>query len=193
MDVLDFFSSGMQDGGRYEDGASRSDNGRIRLCDPSGSSCPHPHPYGLFTDTGTTSGADGNMLDTLRLSVPTAVETVFFSTANVDALQEALRHAVYTASGQDKLVVGRQSDVELGIVMRATYFAEDRRGRAMSVTQHVVQLNKAVLAFCVPTVLNEARMYLAYRQSILRLPVPMVAPQIESQKGSRQTGLSRFF
>lgn len=191
MDVLDFFSSAQDEGGRYEDGASRPDNGRVRMCDPSGD-CTPGKAYGLFTDTGQTTSADGNMLDSLKLCLPTDVEKAFFSNANVDALQLALRHDVYRASGQDKLVVGRQSDVELGIVMRASYFSEDRRGGSTTVTQHVAQLNKAVLSFCVPTVLSEARMYLTYRENIQKMPIPLTRGSIASQKGSRQIGLSRF-
>lgn len=183
MDVLDFYVGGENDA----DGTSqaRDRNGRLTMCDAAG--CPRATPYGLFTDSGRTTGADGVMLDSLRhVDIATSeVALVFFARENVDALQLALRRGVNTASGRENIVVGRQSDVELGIIMRSRYFSETRK-HSMSLAQHVAYLNREVLAFCIPTVLNEARMYLAYRHSIERMPVPIDRGVVESMKGSRQ-------
>lgn len=189
---MNFFLGDEENGERSEDINRLGNNGRVRLCDENG--CTRAAPYGLFTMDGRTSSTDGNMLDSLRrMNIATSVvATAFFSNQNVDALQTALRHAVFRASGQEKLVVGRQSDIELGIIMRSTYLS-DNGPASTPLKEHVAELNKRVMAFSVPTVLNEARMYMTYRQSIQKMPVPMQWGAIASQKGSRQLGLTKFF
>lgn len=180
MDVLQFLAG--------NDGAQVT-NGRVKLFQDSPAT-----PYGLFTADGKTTSQDGVMTDSLRqVDIDSSVVgNVFFARENVEALQLALRHGVYKASGREKITVGRQSDVELGIIMRSTYFEETRKP-SMTLSQHVVVLNRKVLSFCVPRVLNEARGYLVYRESIQSLPTPMAWGSIETMKGSRQIIGSRLY
>lgn len=164
-------------------------NGRVQL--DSDSRAPS---YGLFNMDGKTSSEDGQMLDSLRqVDIGSSVVAqVFFSKSNVDGLQTALRSGVYKASARERLVVGRQSDVELGIIMRSTYFSETRRP-SMPVSEHVAALNHRVLDYCIPRVLREARGYLVYRSSIQSLPVPLARGTVESMKGTRQIFGSRLY
>lgn len=191
MDALDFYMAADGDVQGNEDGVDRVLNGRVRLGE--GLHCTRATPYGLFTDSGTTTSADGAMTESLRMVeiASSNVATVFFSKSNIESLQLALRHGVYKASGANKIVVSRQSDIELGIIMRAKYFACNRKG-TMTVSQHVAEINRNVLAFCIPTVLNEAMMYLSYRHSIQRLPTLMDRGTLATQKGSKQIPMMRF-
>lgn len=181
MDVQQFLGAG-------SDGAQVA-NGRVKLDKDSRAT-----PYGLFTMNGQTTCQDGSMLDSMRqIDIDSSgVGRVFFGLANVEALQLALRHGVYKASGREKLIVSRQSDVELGIIMRSTYFAETRKP-SMTVTQHVDALNLTVLGYCIPRVLHEARGYLVYRSSIQSLPAPLARGAIAGMKGSRQIVSSRLY
>ncbi|MEW5315071.1 MAG: hypothetical protein WDW38_006523 [Sanguina aurantia] len=192
MDKWDFFV-GDGDGSRDEDDSGRVTNGRIRLNDGgrSGNGGGSTAPYQLFSTQGTLSsrGHDGD----LRRYLPTQedgqslVGRNFFSAANREALQQALRHGVYRASGQDKMVVGRQSDLELGIIMRSA-FLKLTRNTDDGAAQQLRAMNDYVLDFSIPVVLQEARMYLTYRRDISTLPIPLERGQIMSQKGSRQMG-----
>lgn len=170
-----------------------TNNGRVGLCDDRG--CARATPYGLFTFDGKTSSADGDMRDSLRrMNIATsAAATAFFSKQNVDALQVALRHAVYRESGQEQLVVGRQSDIELGIIMRSIYLSDTSQSNSESLKHHIAELNRQVMAFCVPTVLNEARMYMSYRQCLQKMPIPLEWGAMASMKGSKFLALKTLF
>lgn len=186
MDKWDFFL-GDGDGDRDEDDKGMITNGRVRL--QSGGSSSGTAPYQLFSTEGTSDGQakDGD----LRAFLPhlgngsSVVARTFFSEANRESLQQSLRFGVYKASGMDRMVVGRQSDLELGIIMQGT-FSKLTRNSDEGAAQQINAMNSSVLAYCVPLVLQEARMYLTYRRDISTLPVPLERGQIMSQKGSRQ-------
>lgn len=119
---------------------------------------------------------------------------LFFDAANVDALQEAIRYRVFVESG-GRFTIGRQSDLELGIIMRSIYL-QDTSGRdataaragtaaGIDAVEHVRRLNRAVLEFCVPRVLEEVRMNKQYIADVSSLPVPMARGELATSKGSR--------
>lgn len=186
MDGANFFLVGDNEDGQHDNEHRQINNGRVKLCDDRG--CSRATPYGLFTPDGKTSSTDGDMLDSLRrLDIASSVvANAFFARGNVDGVQASLRHEVYRASEQQRLVVGRQSDIELGIIMRSVYLSDTTQSRSVTLREHVSELNRRVLDFSVPVVLSEARMYLTYLQSIQTMPVPLKWGEIASQKGSRQ-------
>jgi hypothetical protein len=111
------------------------------------------------------------------------VSELFFSQRNIDTLQEGIRYRVYTDSG-NSMVIGRQSDVELGLVMRSVFLQEAMNGEHDIVPQ-VRALNTTVLAYCVPRVLQEAKMYEQYRRDVSSLPVPLARGELATTKGDR--------
>ena len=124
------------------------------------------------------------MQESLQHSLaPNQVQRVFFSAANVDALQEGLRYGVYRASG-GRHVIGRQSDMELGLIMRSVYL-QYGRNEARDVLAQVRELNAQVLQFAVPRVASEVDAYVHYRNDIERLPQPMERGQLATSKGDR--------
>lgn len=183
MDKWDFFL-GDGDGGRDEDSSGMITNGRVRLLDSGGGSAP----YQLYASEGGSRDRDGDLRASLPMHEDSIVSRTFFGSQNMEELQQALRHGVYKASGHDRLVVGRQSDLELGIIMRSAFLKHSRNTDA-GARQQIATMNNYVIEFSVPVVLQEARMYLAYRRDISTLPVPLERGQIMSQKGSRQMEL----
>ena len=143
-------------------------------------------PFSLFSDQGAAvsagSLASSSLSHQLRLD-ETAVGRLFFSRVNVDALQHGLRYRVHTASG-GALTIGRQSDVELGIVMRSVYMQNGRNG-AGDPLEEVRELNGIVLDWAVPRVTAAAEQYLRYRTDVARLPEPMPRGEFASNKGTR--------
>lgn len=119
------------------------------------------------------------------------VADLFFSADNVEALQQGIRYRVYVESGNE-VVVGRQSDAELAIIMRSTYWTYGRNAPDDVVGQ-VRALNARVLDYAVPEVLSAARMHERYRRDVSTLPVPMDRPTLDSKKGSRQGEFKGFF
>lgn len=142
-------------------------------------------PYSMRGAAGDAGSASFAMAPTLANTVRTNnVQATFFSQANVDALQEGLRYGVYQRSGGNH-VIGRQSDVELGLIMRSIYLQEGRNDDAGDVIAQVRALNASVLAYAVPRVLSEVDAYSSFRRDISTLVAPMERGQNVSSKGER--------
>lgn len=119
-------------------------------------------------------------------STPTS--TLFFSSANVDALHEAIRYGVWQQSNQQE-VVGRQSDGELLIIMRSVYLLELADAERQSINkpdptlEQVRYLNAAVLEYAVPFVLKEVAAFKHYIAEVDQVPVPLAHPTSASSAG----------
>lgn len=111
------------------------------------------------------------------------LSSVYFSRLNIDALHEAIRYQVYLKSCK-KHIIGRQSEQELKVIMRAIYL-EHAQHRNSDVLPEVRRLNGFVLEFCVPRILQEINMYISYRNDISKLPTPMDRGEFISAKGSK--------
>lgn len=111
------------------------------------------------------------------------LSSIFFSRTNIDALQEAIRYQVYLKSCK-KHVIGKQSETELKIIMRAIYLQHGQH-RNYDVLPEIRRLNGLVLEFAVPRILQEINMYMTYKRDIDRLPVPMDRGEFQSSKGSK--------
>lgn len=120
----------------------------------------------------------------------TEVSDLFFSSKNVDALQEAIRYQVYVRT-DGKHVIGRQSEVDLEIVMRSVYL-EYARNLPFDVVGQVRELNAIVLKMTVPKIVREIEMYLVYRKDISTLPVPLERSQNVSRAGTRSLHMKEF-
>lgn len=155
---------------------------------PDATTVPPPSSaYGLYGHEEMGAAGIGSSLDHTVMN--SGVRKLFFSTTNVEALQQGIRYSIYTAS-KGEHVIGRQSDTELGLVMRSIYLQESRNVADGGEDGHVIleqvrALNKSVLDFCVPRILQELYMYIQYRRDISELPVVMDRAQIATTKGDR--------
>ena len=111
------------------------------------------------------------------------VSSLFFSQHNVDTLQNGIRFSVYTRTNHEK-VIGRQSDLELRVVMRSIYL-QYARHLPYRVVDQVKELNTKVLDFAVPRILVELNQYLNYKTDVSHLPVPLEHSKNVSSKGER--------
>ena len=101
---------------------------------------------------------------------------MYFSLINI--------HTYLYVKSCNKHIIGRQSETELKIIMRATYL-ENARHRDYDILPEIRRLNQLVIDFCVPRILHEINMYIAYQNDINRLPTPMERGEFSSAKGSR--------
>jgi len=120
----------------------------------------------------------------------TEVGKLFFSSNNIEALQQGIRYRVYVES-QGKYTVGRQSDSELKIVMRSVYY-QNSKNQPTNIVGQVRDLNQLVLNWAVPDVLGNVSQYDKYRKDASTLPVPMDRSPIISSKGSRQLEIMKL-
>jgi hypothetical protein len=122
-----------------------------------------------------------------RVGEMSTIGRIFMSSTNVDALQDAIRYRVYVESGND-YIIGRQSDAELGIIMRSIILQHGRNDETeASPLPQVRELNRLVLEFCVPRIVREIDGWMQYRRDASQTYIPMRMGDAVSNKatGSR--------
>jgi Family of unknown function (DUF5761) len=115
---------------------------------------------------------------------------LFFSTQNIEALQQGIRYKVYVESNK-RYTIGRQSDQELKIIMRAIYLQYGRNLDTDCIGQ-VRELNQKVLESAVPEILSNLYQYETYRRDASTLPMPIDRAPLLSTKGTKTLELKTF-
>lgn len=119
----------------------------------------------------------------IGIHTSTPLNDLFFSQDNVKALQQGIINVVANQS-KGEFIIGAQSEVELQVVMRAVYLKDAQHGTT-GLLEQVRELNKKVIDYCVPRILEEVRMFKYYKQDVSQLPVPMARGEFSSSKGMR--------
>lgn len=152
-------------------------NGRINTIDNT-----NYQLYGLFQN-GNGKLTDFSTEAIQGIHTKTPLNDLFFSQKNVDALQLGIRNLVAKQT-DNTFIIGKQSEVELQVVMRAIYLNEALH-LPYDIIGQVRALNAKVLDYCVPRILEEIRMYNYYKKDVSRLPIPLERGQFSSAKGTR--------
>jgi hypothetical protein len=108
---------------------------------------------------------------------------LFFSRKNLDLIQDMIRYRVYMKSNQ-KYIIGRQSNVEVQIVMRSIYLQQSTN-LPVRIKEQIVYLNNLVADWCVEKIIPEVEQHIGYIRDISYYPNPIDLPKNMSQKGSR--------
>jgi hypothetical protein len=138
--------------------------------------------YGLF-EHGNNKISELSREAIIGIHQSTPLNQMFFSVQNVQALQLGIRNLVAQRS-QGEFVIGMQSEVELQVVMRAVYLQEAKH-LTYGIVEQVRALNKEVLDFCVPRIIEEIRMFKYYKNDVSKLPTPLDRGEFSSSKGLR--------
>jgi hypothetical protein len=123
-------------------------------------------------------------------TAPTAVSELFFSPTNVDALHQGIRYKVFTATG-GRHIIGRQSDMELRIIMRSIYY-QFSRNQADRVVDQVRELNARVLDYAVPNVITNLKQFETFREDVSRMPEPLLHAELLNMRGTRTLEFKGF-
>jgi hypothetical protein len=121
----------------------------------------------------------------------TPVSNGFFSSANVDRIQQLIRKGVYDRSQPKGHVIDNQSADELKIIMRAIYY-QYAQNMTTDILGQVEALNQKVVNWSVPHILSAVDMYYYYINDISKLPVPLQQPQSLSSAGTRSLPMNPF-
>jgi len=108
---------------------------------------------------------------------------LFFSRKNLDNIQDLIRYTVYEKSDK-KYKIGKQSDVELEIIMRSIYL-QHSPNLPNKIKEQISYLNKLVSDWCVEQIIPEVQQYVGYIKEIEYMPLPIDLPVNLSSKGSR--------
>jgi hypothetical protein len=120
----------------------------------------------------------------------TDVSAVFFSDNNVNLLQLGIRNKVLNVSN-GKYNIGKQSDIDLKIIMRSIYF-QHGKNTTNNVRGQVLDLNTRVIDWCVPEILSNIQQSDKYIMDISTLPIPMDLPNLTTQKGLLTLEIMKF-
>ena len=118
------------------------------------------------------------------------VSDIFFSTQNIDLLQQGIRNRILNES-RGKYNIGRQSDDELKIIMRSIYF-QYSQNNMYDIAGQVKLLNTKVLEWSVPQIMTNLKQNEKFIYDISTLPEPLERSQLPSQKGTKTLELKSF-
>lgn len=134
--------------------------------------------------TANNNNNDSFKSDALKhIQVKTKLSLVYFSKANMDRVQDMIRYNVWLRSDK-QFIIGRQSNIELSLVMRAMYL-QHSKNMDCKIAEQVQELDDMVVNFCVPKIINEIIQYNGYLRQLEYLPIPEDRPVNMSSKGTR--------
>jgi hypothetical protein len=128
------------------------------------------------------AGVQGN----LERSV---LNQTYFSAANFQIIQNAIRRTVYDKSGE---LIDPVSSDDLFMCMRAIYLLYGRN-LPDQIQGQIIELNERVTAYCVPKILAEVSMYRTYLKDISTLPEPLAHPVLQTTAGTKTLPYKPFF
>jgi hypothetical protein len=144
----------------------------------------HSRPFSLFDQVQTDEPREVS-LQRSSGTQSNELSRAFYSPKNIAHLQTRLQQEIKKQMG---LMIDRQSEEELTIVMRYVYMMHSRNtgGRA-----ELERLNELVLREVVPNVGANVAMYLTYLRDASTLPTPLARGQATSVKGTKTMELFR--
>lgn len=120
----------------------------------------------------------------------TALSDAFFSTGNMEIVQNALRNGVYTMS-KGAYLIGPQDCDNLKMIMRSV-FLQSSMNLATNIPGQIAALNKIVVDMFVPKLYNEARAYIQYKRDASTMYKPIDRP-IYSAENDKTLELQPWF
>ena len=111
----------------------------------------------------------------------------FFSQRNIDCIQRSIQKKVLQKTNYK---IGRQSDLQLQIIMRSIYL-QFSKNLDCDYAKQIKQLNQKVSDYSVDRISIEMSQFLEYRKEVSRIPEPIGLPKNLSNAGEKSTSLFR--
>lgn len=121
-----------------------------------------------------------------------ALSTSYFSSRNIDIIQNAIRSEVYKRSGDKQWIIDPQSVDELKIIMRAQYYTYGKNLET-NIQGQIAELNKLVIDWVVPRLMSEIQHHFFYLKDVATLPVPISHPVLMSSAGTKTAGNGSYW
>jgi hypothetical protein len=169
-------------------GGSAGQNGRVTINNEALGD-PYAGLPGFAPQTTVEPDFQADMLRGNWESTP--VSSAFFSSANVERIQQLVRKGVFDRSQPKGYVIDNQSTDELKVIMRAIYY-QYGRNMPKDIAAQVDDLNTKVVNWSVPHILSAVDHYFYYLNDISHLPVPMAQPQHLSRAGTKSLPMQPF-
>ena len=114
----------------------------------------------------------------------TPLTQLYFSPANVKAVQNAVRYNVWEKSS-GKLTIAEQDESDLVIVMRSIYL-QYGKNLPTDIAAQISELNGRVVESVLPGILSNALQYKQYLVDKYNLTIPMSRPTCMNNAGTKQ-------
>jgi hypothetical protein len=121
----------------------------------------------------------------------TPLNTTFFSSGNIDILQQRIQDQVFTMSG-NKHRIDKQSSDDLILIMRS-YYLMFGKNNPSDVAGDLEDLNARVVGYASAKIYSELEFYLFYLKDIQDFAPPIANPMNVHVYGSRTGELKSFF
>lgn len=122
----------------------------------------NPPSYDLYLGSNQEQNCFQNSLAGIQELTPLSIQ--FFSKQNADLIQTQLIERVFTESNGNYRI-GRQSDLQLQIIMRSTYLSYGKNS-PNNIENQIRELNQLVADEAVGQILPNIQQYLSYRHDI---------------------------
>lgn len=120
----------------------------------------------------------------------TSLSDAFFSSANIQIIQNGIRAGVYKRSN-GMYIVGNQKCDELKIIMRSI-FLQYAKNLPNNISSQIESLNNMVLNYAVSQVYGEAEGYMKYKRDASTMYTPIALP-VMSKTNDKQLELKKWF
>ena len=141
--------------------------------------------YQLFSGANQPDHCSSNL--TKSILETNDLNTSFFSQTNVDNLQNKIINQIYLDS-EGNYKIGRQSDIELKIIMRSIYLSYAHND-PKHIKEQVNTLNELVIQETVKIIMPGIKQYLGYRKDISKPRTIMPHAVNMSNRGSKTYSL----
>lgn len=120
----------------------------------------------------------------------TILSDTFFSSANIQIIQNGIKAGVYKRSN-GMYIVGDQKCDELKIIMRSI-FLQYAKNLPNNISSQIESLNTLVLNYAVNQVYGEAEGYMNYKRDASNMYTPIALP-VMSKTNDKQLELKKWF
>tara|TARA_B100000795_G_C22799769_1_gene441231 strand:+ start:1288 stop:1758 length:471 start_codon:yes stop_codon:yes gene_type:complete len=117
------------------------------------------------------------------------LSSAFFSKRNINCIQKQIKKIVLDLTNYN---IGRQSDLQLQIIMRSIYL-QYSKNLECDYTNQIRDLNKKITDFSVDRIVIEISQFLEYRKEVSRIPIPISLPKNLSNAGEKSYSTFRAF
>lgn len=124
------------------------------------------------------------------IQILTPLSSSFFSKQNINDIQNMIRYNIWILSNRE-YIIGRQSEVDLHLVMRSTYL-QYSQNMPTNIKKQIKYLNTLVLDWCIPRIFSEVEQFMAYRKNVSALPKPIERSVNMSISGTKTLELKNF-
>jgi hypothetical protein len=147
-------------------------SGRVIFDDKPGIS------YQLYENEGTQYDFKNSLRS---INSKNILNQTFFSQKNIDMIQTSIINEITNKIGYS---IGRQSDLQLQIIMRSIYLQYSKNDPC-NIKKQIIDLDRKVINYSVDRITVEISQYLEYKDTINKMPSPLSHPKNLSNAGTK--------